>query len=243
MNPTIGISTNFLTVDKGKFTGMERIYVNKDYVDAILKAGGIPLLLPPVDDAEIIRHHVRLCDGFILSGGGDINPMLYHEMPHPNLEEFHTALDRSQMLLTKEILQADKPLLAICRGIQLLNVVQGGTLWQDTSAIDPPVMLHSQYGPRGDAFHTVDIKPDSILHSIFGSQLQVNSFHHQCLKKLGASLKIIATAPDGVIEAVEMSGHRFVAGIQWHPEMLLTASEQMLPLFRTFIQACSSPDK
>lgn len=237
MIPTIGISTHFLTVDKGKFTGMERIYVNKDYADAVVKAGGAPLLLPPAGDVEVIRHYVRLCDGFILSGGGDINPMLYQEMPHPKLEEFHTALDRAQMVLTKEILQADKPLLAICRGIQLLNVVQGGTLWQDTSAIDHPVMLHSQYGPRGDAFHTVDILPGSMLHDIFGSQLQVNSFHHQCLKKLGANLKITATAPDGVIEAVEMPCHRFVVGIQWHPEMLLTASDEMLPLFRAFINS------
>ena len=100
MKPLIGISTNFQTVDKGKFLGMERIYINKDYVDAITRAGGIPLLLPPVGDNETIGQYVQLCDGFILSGGGDINPVLYQEMPHPKLEEFHTALDRSQWLLT-----------------------------------------------------------------------------------------------------------------------------------------------
>ena len=147
MNPVIGISTNFLTVEKGKFIGMERIFVNKDYVDAIVQAGGSPLLLPPLENPDIVRQYIGLCDGFILSGGGDINPILYGESPHPGLEEFHTALDRSQWLLTEEILKADKPLLAICRGMQLLNVVQGGTLWQDIAAIDHPVMLHSQYGP------------------------------------------------------------------------------------------------
>lgn len=93
MRPVIGISTNFLSVDKGKFLGMERIYVNKDYIDAIVKAGGTPLLLPPVEGAETIRQYIRLCDGFLLSGGGDINPILYHETPHPKLEEFHTSLD------------------------------------------------------------------------------------------------------------------------------------------------------
>ncbi|MDE5611770.1 MAG: gamma-glutamyl-gamma-aminobutyrate hydrolase family protein [Odoribacter sp.] len=238
MNPVIGISTNFLTVDKGKFLGMERIYVNKDYVDAVNKAGGVPLLLPPVEDAETVCRYVRLCDGFILSGGGDINPALYGETPHPKLEEFHSALDRSQWLLTQEILRTDKPLLAVCRGVQLLNVVQGGTLWQDVSAIDHPVMLHSQFSPRGDLFHPVDIAQGSILHRIFGDKLEVNSFHHQCLKDPGKGLKITATAPDGIIEAVEMPDHRFVIGIQWHPEMLLTASDTMLPLFRQLMLAC-----
>lgn len=238
MNPVIGISTNFLTEDKGKFLGMERIYVNKDYVDAVNKAGGVPLLLPPVEDAETVCRYVRLCDGFILSGGGDINPALYGETPHPKLEEFHSALDRAQWLLTQKILQADKPLLAVCRGVQLLNVVQGGTLWQDVSAIDHPVMLHSQFSPRGDLFHPVDIAQDSILHRIFGDKLEVNSFHHQCLKEPGKRLKITATAPDGIIEAVEMPDHRFVIGIQWHPEMLLTASDTMLPLFQQLMLAC-----
>lgn len=238
MNPVIGISTNFLTVDKGKFLGMERIYVNKDYVDAVNKAGGVPLLLPPVEDAETVCRYVRLCDGFILSGGGDINPALYGETPHPKLEEFHSALDRSQWLLTQEILRADKPLLAVCRGVQLLNVVQGGTLWQDVSAIDHPVMLHSQFSPRGDLFHPVDIVQGSILHRLFGDKLEVNSFHHQCLKEPGKGLKITATAPDGIIEAVEMPERRFVIGIQWHPEMLLTASDTMLPLFQQLMLAC-----
>lgn len=240
MQPVIGISTNFQTVDKGKFLGMERIFVNKDYVDAIIKTGGIPLLLPPVENTEILARYVRLCDGVILSGGGDINPILYHEAPHPKLEEFHTRLDCSQWLLTQAILAADKPLLAICRGIQLLNVVQGGTLWQDTSIIAPPVMLHSQSGPRGDVFHPVEIAQDSILYNLFGNRLEVNSFHHQCLNRLGKGLKITATAPDNVIEAVEMPGYRFVMGIQWHPEMLLTASGTMLPLFQQFVRACSA---
>lgn len=238
MTPVIGISTNFLTVDKGKFLGMERIYVNKDYVDAVVKAGGIPLLLPPVENDGILRQYVRTCDGFILAGGGDINPILYHENPHPRLEEFHTRLDEAQWLLTEEILKADKPLLAICRGAQLLNVVQGGTLWQDISDIHPPVMLHSQYGPREDVFHPVSLEPVSILGRIFGEKLNVNSFHHQCLHKTGKELEVTATAPDGVIEAIEMPSHRFVVGVQWHPEMLLTASDKMLPLFRAFTDAC-----
>lgn len=241
MTPIIGISTNFHTVDKGKFLGMERIYVNKDYADAVVKAGGIPLLLPPVADRNAVTRYVEICDGFILSGGGDINPILYGATPHPCIEEFHTGLDRAQWALTEEILKTDKPLLAICRGIQLLNVVLGGTLWQDITAIGRPVMSHSQYSPREDIFHPVNIERDSILGRLFGEKLEVNSFHHQCLNRLGDQLKITAKAPDGVIEAVEMSGHSFVAGVQWHPEMLLCGSDQMLPLFRQLIAHC--PEK
>ena len=238
MNPVIGISTNFLTVEKGKFLGMERIFVNKDYVDAIVQAGGSPLLLPPLENPDIVRQYIGLCEGFILAGGGDINPILYGESPHPALEEFHTALDRSQWLLTEEILKADKPLLAICRGMQLLNVVQGGTLWQDIAAIDHPVMLHSQYGPRADIFHPVRITPNTRTEQLFGEKIDVNSFHHQCLNKLGKDLIIAAVAPDGICEAIEMPGRRFVIGIQWHPEMLLNTSCQMSPLFRELIRSC-----
>lgn len=168
MKPIIGISTNFLTVEKGKFLGMERIYVNKDYVDAVIKAGGTPLLLPPTEDTACIHTYAEQCDGFILSGGGDINPLLFGEYPHPLLEEIHTSLDRSQWTLTLEILKTQKPLLAICRGMQLLNVVLGGTLWQDIHVVDHPTILHSQQGPREDTFHPVTIEKDSILGTLFG---------------------------------------------------------------------------
>lgn len=238
MNPVIGISTNFHTVDKGKFLGMERIYINKDYVDAVIKAGGIPVLFPPVEDSDTIQTYTGLCDGFILSGGGDINPLLYGEAPHPQLEEIHTGLDRAQWALTETILKTRKPLLAICRGIQLLNVVLGGSLWQDISAIHRPVMLHSQTGPRSDKFHRIKITPDSILGKLFGKELEVNSFHHQCINALGRNLNISATTDDGIIEAVEMTDRSFGLGIQWHPEMLLSASDEMLPLFQELITHC-----
>lgn len=235
MKPLIGISTNFLTVDKGKFLGMERVYVNKDYVDVVTEVGGIPLLLPPVEDIGIIRQYVQLCGGFILSGGGDINPILYGEAPHPLLEEIHTALDRAQWLLTEEILKTEKTLLAICRGMQLLNVVSGGTLWQDRSEIEQPTLLHSQNGPRWDVFHTVSVVKDSMLERIYGKEIKVNSFHHQCLKKIGHHLKVTATASDGVVEAVELTDRPFGLGVQWHPEMLQHSTGERSSLFRDFI--------
>lgn len=238
MCPLIGISTNFLTVDSGKFLGMERIYVNKDYCEAVEKAGGIPVLLPPTQEKEALCRYVEVCDGFLLSGGGDINPLLYGSSPHPKLEAIHTALDEGQLLLAREILNSGKPLLAICRGEQLLNVALGGTLYQDMEEVPFPVMQHSQIAPRGDKFHSVALDENSIPGKLFGSQLWVNSFHHQSIKDLGKGLRVVATAPDGIIEAVQWDETHFVLGIQWHPEMLLTASGEMLPLFSAFIDAC-----
>lgn len=238
MRPLIGISTNFLTVNSGKFLGMERIYVNKDYCEAVEKAAGIPLLLPPVGTQETLCRYVSMCDGFLLSGGGDINPLLYGCEPYPKLEAVNTRLDEWQLLLIKEILKTDKPLLAICRGEQLLNVALGGTLYQDMEEVPFPVMLHSQIAPRGDKFHKIVLAENSIPGKLFGNQLQVNSFHHQSVKELGKGLRIVATAPDGIIEAIQGEGKPFVLGVQWHPEMLLTVSDEMLPLFSAFVDSC-----
>lgn len=236
MLPVIGISTNFLTVDSGKFLGMERIYVNKDYVQAVEKSGGLPLLLPPVSVSESVKEYVRLCDGFIFSGGGDINPLLFHCSPHPQLGEVNTALDEAQLLLIHEVLKSGKPVLAICRGVQLLNVALGGTLYQDMSEIETPAHLHSQICPRMEKIHEVTIDPESVTGRLFGKCIKVNSFHHQSIKKLGRDLQVVATAPDGIIEAVEMKGKPFIVGIQWHPEMLLQADDEMLPLFQELIR-------
>lgn len=238
MKPVIGISTGFRTVETGKFLGMERIYVNKDYVEAVEKAGGVPLLLPPVEEEQTITQSVALCDGFILSGGGDINPLLFGCHPHPNLGNVHTQLDCSQLALAREILKSRKPLLAICRGAQLLNVALGGTLYQDMSEIGTPVMQHSQIAPRADKIHEVTLSEKSLLRQLFGQQLNVNSFHHQCIKQLGKGLVTTAKTADGVIEAIEFSEHPFTIGIQWHPEMLLTQSDEMLPLFRSLLENC-----
>lgn len=240
MRPLIGISTNFLTVDSGKFLGMERIYVNKDYSDAVEKAGGIPLLLPPSSGQETVAEYLRICKGFLFSGGGDINPLLYGCEPMPKLEAVHTSLDEAQLLLIREVLRVGKPLLAVCRGAQLLNVALGGTLYQDESERTLPSLLHSQQAPRADKFHRIVLEADSIPGKLFGRELNVNSFHHQSIRDLGEGLRIVATASDGVTEAVERQSGTFVLGVQWHPEMMLTGSDEMLPLFSAFINAAKT---
>ena len=238
--PLIGISTNYETVSSGKFLGTERIYLNRAYVDAVQCAGGIPLLLPPVEGREELERYVDICDGFILSGGGDVNPLLFGCDPHPALEAVHTSLDRSQWLLTELILETDKPLLAICRGEQLLNVVLGGTLYQDMSEYPGAVLQHSQTSAPGDRIHRITFEPDSIPGKLFGAGIAVNSLHHQCVKSPGKGLRIVARSADGVIEAVQSENKSFVLGVQWHPELLPEGADNMLPLWDAFIAASSS---
>lgn len=234
--PLIGITTGLFTVETGVFAGMERVYVNRDYVDAVERAGGIPLLLPPLEDEEAQTHFAALCDGFLFSGGIDVNPLLYGRDPHAALGNVNTHWDRAELALLGRVLNTDKPILAVCRGHQLLNVACGGTLYQDLSEMPQPVFRHSQLANRADRIHTVRIVMDSLLGDIFGDTLFVNSFHHQTLWEVGKGLRVTARSGDGVIEAVEMESKPFVVGVQWHPEMLLTASGDMFPLFERFVQ-------
>lgn len=234
--PLIGITAGLFTVEAGVFAGMERVYANRDYVDAVEKAGGIPLLLPPLEDGEASGRFAALCDGFLFSGGIDVNPALYGRAPHAALGQVNTHWDRAELSLLRRILDTDKPVLAVCRGHQLLNVACGGTLYQDLSEMPHPVSRHSQLANRADRIHTVRIVPGSVLGDIFGEGLFVNSFHHQTLWELGKGLRVTARSDDGVVEAVEMEGKAFVVGVQWHPEMLLTGSDDMLPLFERFVR-------
>lgn len=234
--PLIGITTGLFTLETGVFAGMERVYVNKDYIDAVEKAGGVPLLLPHLEDQQELACFAGMCDGFLFSGGIDINPVLYGCAPHMALGKVNTHWDRADLALMHRILDTDKPLLAICRGHQLLNVACGGTLYQDLSEMPVFTVKHSQLAGRADRIHAVKIEPGSVLGDIFGTTLFVNSFHHQTLKKLGEGLRVIGRSEDGVVEAVQMDAKSFVVGVQWHPEMLLTGSDDMLPLFKKLVQ-------
>lgn len=236
MKPIIGITTSLLTMENGMMPGLERVYVNEDYVKAVEKAGGIPLLLPPIINEGDIEKQVEMCDAFIFSGGVDVNPLCYGKQPSPKLSSTNMKMDRYQIALCKIVVEKDKPFLGICRGHQVLNVALGGTLFQDLSEIPSPTFKHVQQGKRGEVSHKILIKENSILSEIFGESIDVNSFHHQSLEKLGKDLEVIATGEDGVIEAVHLKDKKFVLGVQWHPEMLLTEGDEMLPLFKMFIE-------
>ncbi|MCQ2968815.1 MAG: gamma-glutamyl-gamma-aminobutyrate hydrolase family protein [Clostridium sp.] len=224
------VSTLFLD------NNIDRISVSSDYINAIEKSNGLPIIIPITSNLENIDTYINLCDGFLFTGGIDINPFFYKETPYKNLGEFNSKLDLFQLSLMKNIIDSKKPFLAICRGIQILNVACGGTLYQDFKQVPYHTVQHYQKSARYDPIHLINIKSNSTLYDLFGESLYVNSFHHQCINKLGHNLKISALAPDNVIEAIEIKNYKFGIGVQWHPEMMLINNDKMLYLFSELIE-------
>jgi putative glutamine amidotransferase len=233
--PLIGVTTS-LTVDKTP----ERAYVNIAYIRAVQAAGGIPLLLPPHLAADVQAALWERLDGLVLTGGGDIDPARFAQPRHPKTEEIAPARDDLELGLTQRALADNVPLLAICRGIQVLNVALGGTLVQDLPSERPGPVSHSQSEPRHQATHPVKILGEgSRLGRVLGTlDVEVNSMHHQAIDRLGEGLREVAWAPDGVIEAVEMPDEdRFVLGVQWHPEELTAHDQAARNLFAAVVDA------
>lgn len=234
--PIIGLCTNLSKNRNGAYQHT----LSEAYTKAIIQVGALPLMLSPSTDMEMINRQMTLCDGVLLPGGDDVNPILYGEEPHYQLGCFSSLIDQHQLLLTQALLKTNKPLLGICKGAQVLNIACGGNLYQDLSECQHDTLCHSQKGPREEASHTLTLTAPSILYDLFGSILYVNSFHHQALKNLGKDLVATAYAKDGIIEAIEMPNKPFVIGVQWHPESLLLSAPTMLPLFMKFITSCSA---
>jgi putative glutamine amidotransferase len=213
------------------------------YVMAVAAAGGVPLMVPPGLDEDSARAIFERLDGFLLPGGGDVDPACYGQAPHAATTEISPDRDRLELALARWAAQADKPLLTICRGTQVLNVALGGTLVQDIPTQLPGSLPHSfdvDRVARDTTAHVVRIDPGTRLRAIMGvDQAAVNSWHHQSLKQVAPDLKVSAHAPDGVIEAVELPGHRFAVGVQWHPEWLHDRRPEMRRLFEALVQAAS----
>lgn len=235
-HPLIGVTTS-VTVGKDP----ERAYVNSAYLAAVQEAGGIPVPLSPQLDERSLATLTDRLDGLLLTGGGDMDPATFDEPPHTTLYEVAPARDRLEMALVRRFMEARQPILAICRGIQVLNVALGGSLYQDV-ANDPGTKIqHQQTEPRDQPVHEVKVVPGSLLARVLGSEeLEVNSLHHQAVKALGRGLLPVAFAPDALIEGVELDdpdvGH-FVLGVQWHPEELVGKDPAARRLFRAFVDA------
>ncbi|MBC7259958.1 MAG: gamma-glutamyl-gamma-aminobutyrate hydrolase family protein [Chloroflexi bacterium] len=212
------------------------------YLSAVIAAGGAPVLMPLGLDEPRLFHALDRADGLLLAGGEDIAPALFGEAPHPNLGTVDAERDAAEIALARRALAMGLPLLAICRGIQALNVAAGGSLYQDIPSQVPGALKHHCFYPeypRGHIAHTVDIAPDSRLAAILeqGDAVPVNSLHHQAVKALGAGLRVVAQAPDGIVEAVEGTGGAWVLAVQWHPEELVASRADMRALFRAFVEA------
>lgn len=237
MKPIIGIVSGILR--EGPFA-TERVYANRDYIDAVERAGGTPILLPVVKKLEQLDSFTKLCDGFLFTGGVDIAPLCYGEEPLPFLGETNADMDAFQIPLFQKVMKTKKAVLAICRGIQVMNVSCGGTLYQDVRYASEHVQKHTQQTDVGNSSQTICIEPGSKLADLWGKEVLVNSYHHQSVKKPGEGLVVVAKAKDGIVEAVEVKEHPFAVGVQWHPEVMLRQSESMLPLFNLFIDAAKN---
>ena len=216
------------------------------YTESVLAAGGIPLLIPlGLSEADLLAILERI-DGLILPGGGDIDPSFYQGAAHVAVGGVDEDRDRVELFLARQAIRQAKPLLAICRGHQVLNVALGGTVWADIGSQVPEAIRHDYFGriyPRNHLPHTVNVRAGSQLAAILGQgDIWVNSFHHQGIEQLAAGLRATAVAPDGLIEGVEVTGHPFAIGVQWHPECLIHDDPAMLNLFVALVKASLNGD-
>jgi putative glutamine amidotransferase len=215
----------------------------RTYVDAVAAAGGVPLLLPLLEDLQALRVLYERIDGLLLAGGNDLEPAHYGEEPLPQLGPTDPPRDQIELPLARWAIAEGKPLLGICRGIQVINVALGGTLYQDIAAQHTDGLAHTGSSDRQDwahMAHELRLAPDSQLAELFGSTtLATNSLHHQALKTLAPGLRPVGWAPDGVVEAIEGGNGQFLIGVQCHPEALQAqADPRWQALFRRFVDRC-----
>lgn len=206
------------------------------YIQAIHAAGGLPLILPLIKSKTSIQEYVSLCDGFLFCGGGDVTPILFGQEPIYGLGSTDISLDLFQIRLMKTILKTNKPVLAICRGMQILNIACGGTIFQDLRNLNFEPINHMQTSlSRKDVSHKVFFSENSKVRKLLGPFAYTNSFHHQAIDRLGNDLIISGKTGDDVIEAIEMPSHSYVVGVQWHPECMSDRTSNMKLLFHALI--------
>ncbi|GGH52464.1 amidotransferase [Paenibacillus silvae] len=232
--PMIGVTPLYDT-DKKSY------WMLPDYMKAIEASGGIPVMLPLTADEDTITTLATTFDGFLFTGGQDVNPELYGEQMQSVCGELCIERDRMEAVLFEKVIALGKPAFGICRGLQLFNAILGGTLYQDIpTAFDAEQKItHQQKPPYTNLVHSVHIEKHNLLHDILKTdQIRVNSYHHQGIKTLSDQLVAAAIAEDGLIESVVMPGCSFVLAVQWHREYSYAVDEYSRHLFRAFVHAC-----
>lgn len=246
LRPVIGITPSFephgSNSDPNRLHGIHRL--DDNYARAVRLSGGLPLILPTTREIQVVTDYLQAVDGLIFSGGGDVNPILYGEDPIPQLQTVDPSRDEFELGLCKEALNHNIPILAICRGVQLLNVAAGGKLVQDISHCVPKALQHRQQAPIWHGSHVIEITPDSLLAQLMKTtQAQVNSSHHQAVGDVAPGFRVTARTSDGVIEAIESLHHDFVIGVQFHPEGMYESYDYAAALFLGFVEACQTVKK
>ncbi|GAK47299.1 glutamine amidotransferase [Secundilactobacillus oryzae JCM 18671] len=208
-------------------------------VEAVVQAGGIPVILPSVAP-ELVADYLGTFDGIAFLGGPDVDPTFYGAEPHQNLGLTYSKRDEFEFELFRQAEAADVPMLGICRGFHVINAALGGTLYQDLSEREGETLQHAQLAPGDLPTHHVEIEPDSVLADIMGSTGFVNSRHHQLIQTVAPSLKVTATAPDGVVEGLESRGDDQILAVQWHPENMFETDEASFAIFEDLVNRSKS---
>ncbi len=236
--PVIGILGNTFMTEVGMFNSIERAFVNSDYIESIQRNGGIPVMIPASAVLESPEEALSFCRGLLIPGGEDVQPWYYGEEPLPEIGEVRPEIDAAYWKAGQYALEKRIPMLGICKGHQFLNVLMGGSLYQDLSLREKKSIQHLQKRNRSYLTHRVKIVEGTRLADVLGSgSSETNSMHHQAVKELGKGLKVSAYASDGVIEALE-DEKGLITGVQWHPENLINSAPVMNKLFADFVNRC-----
>lgn len=232
MRPVIGVTCGY-NEEKS------RVHCSSGYYEGIVKAGGLPVLLPPAEDTDILDEYIGRCDGLMLIGGPDADPRHYGEHNLAFNGEICPTRDNAELYLARKAFGLGKPVFGICRGIQVMNIALGGTLYQDIGSQhkSDEVLKHSQSAPVWYPTHEITaLEGSNVFRSMGETRFFVNSFHHQAVKNVAPGFKVTASAPDGVIEAIEHVEHPFAVGVQWHPELMWKKDSRFIKLFQMFVK-------
>ncbi|OHT16062.1 Protein NtpR [Tritrichomonas foetus] len=231
MRPLIGILSTFDETDTK---------IKRAYADSVLRAGGLPIIIPISYEKEVVIQTIERIDGVILPGGPDVDPSLFNEEPIPQINIFNPILDSFQKNVVDAAISKKIPIFGICRGMQFLNVYFGGSLYQDikSQCSNSNQIKHQQTGLRYVSTHFINIEKNSLMHKLLGNEkIRVNSLHHQAIKDIASCFKATATSSDGIIEAVEINNDLPIYGVQWHPEEATAHNfDDFLPLFKYLVE-------
>ncbi|WP_242363835.1 gamma-glutamyl-gamma-aminobutyrate hydrolase family protein [Limosilactobacillus antri] len=239
MQPRIAIPADTLTEATNIINERNAAFAPRPLIEAVVKSGGIPVIFPSVAP-ELAANYLDLFDGVIFAGGTDVDPTFFNEEPHLKLGPTYLKRDRFEVALLKEAVAANKAIMGICRGMQLINIALGGSVYQDLSEDSRQTLKHSQDAPGNLPSHHINAVPGSRLFKLTGSRAYVNSRHHQTLHQIAPGLQVTASADDQVPEAVESVNSDQILAVQWHPENMFKHDQASQNLFADLLQRATA---